>query len=133
MNKKWTSLTRSLIVSGLLFGFAVSASAAPATATPAKEAPSACPMMTAEHRTHMMHEMMASQEMKTMMMNMMKEMMTSPEMKPMMMDMMKEMMSKPEMKEMMMNMMHDSMPQQAATMQDNHAQHQSQEDHSQHQ
>ena len=42
-------------------------------------------------------------------------------------------MSKPEMKEMMMNMMHDSMPQQAATMQDNHAQHQSQEDHSQHQ
>lgn len=42
-------------------------------------------------------------------------------------------MSKPEMKEMMMNMMHDSMPQQGATMQDNHAQHQSQEDHSQHQ
>ena len=131
MRKKWTSLTRSLIISGLLIGFTMSASAAPATT--AKETPPACPMMTAEHRTHMMHEMMNSPEMKTMMMTMMKEMMTSPEMKPLMMDMMKEMMSKPEMKEMMRAMMHEAPPQQVSVMQEDHSQHQVQEDHSQHQ
>lgn len=122
MNKHLVRLTRSLILSGLLVGMAVSASAAPTTTTASP--PVNCPMMTAEHRSHMMHDMMASPEMKSMMMNMMKEMMASPEMKPMMMDMMKEMMQKPEMQDMMKSMMHKMMQKHDSQPQEDHSQHQ---------
>ena len=122
MNKYLVRLTRSLILSGLLVGMTVSVLAAPTTATTSP--PVNCPMMTAEHRTHMMHEMMASPEMKSMMMNMMKEMMASPEMKPMMMDLMKEMMQNPEMKDMMNTMMHEMMQKHEPKPQEDHSQHQ---------